>query len=120
MRAWRNIVFPVVILTSSTALASTELPGAGFPVSLAQEPSVTSASNASSFDTWAREIFAGTRADRADDEPFAVDETWFSGRSDLSPAKRNPFTWTFLLIAFAGLTAVFARKRSGGRGLISA
>ena len=34
-----------------------------------------------------------------------------------APAKHTRFGWVFLLIAFSGLTAFFAGKRSGGRGL---
>ncbi len=54
--------------------------------------------------------------------PFAVDEAILNGGFAASPsgANRNRFSWTFLLIAFAGLTAVFAGKRSGGRGLFGA
>jgi hypothetical protein len=110
----------VAVLTSLPAWASTELPGAGILAGLGQESAAASARDASSLDALAREIFGGAWANKgADDEPFALDENWFRSRSDLSPARRNPFAWTFLLIAFAGLTAVFARKRSGGRGLIS-
>ncbi len=43
------------------------------------------------------------------------------GASTATEAKRpDRFGWVFLLIGFAGLTAFFAGRRSGGRGLISA
>jgi hypothetical protein len=120
MRGRRTVVLTVAILTSLPACASTQLPGAGL-AGLGQDSAAASVRDASPFDALAREIFGGAWANKgADDEPFAVDENWFSRPSALSPTKHNPFAWTFLLIAFAGLTAVFARKPSGGSGLISA
>lgn len=47
-------------------------------------------------------------------------------RADAGPADADQsggserYGWVYPLIAFAGLTAVFAGKRSGGRGLIEA
>jgi hypothetical protein len=104
----------VAILSSSPLWASTELSGFGEAAAGGARASTAAP------DAWTKGIL-----DRAaSDEPFSVDETWLTSRGQPSQDMKKPnsdrFTWTILLIAFAGLTAVFARKRSGGRGLIGA
>ena len=63
----------------------------------------------------------GARWSTEADEPFALDEAQLTSPGKAPAAsEHNPFAWTLLLIVFAGLTAFFAGKRSGGRGLIGA
>ena len=65
--------------------------------------------------------FVSARWSAEGDEPFALDEAWLTSLGEAGAAsEHNPFAWTLLLIVFAGLTAFFAGKRSGGRGLIGA
>ncbi len=105
MRSWRGPVFAAAVLTASAASAATELHSdasfRGLPALDAAAPD--------------------DRVDPADESLFAVNEAALENRtSSFLPAARDRFGWTFLLIAFAGLTAVFAGKRSGGRGLYGA
>jgi len=121
MRRWRTVVFGAAILTSSPLWASTELSGPGSVAGFGQETADAGERAAPTLlDAWTKSIL-----DRAaDDEPFSVDETWLTSRSgpshNVTKPKSDRFAWTILLIAFAGLTAAFAGKRSGGRGLIGA
>ncbi|WP_113891454.1 hypothetical protein [Roseiarcus fermentans] len=70
-------------------------------------------------DSWMNSGFTARSA--ADgDELFAVDDALLTRLGAPDPAaKRNPFARTLLLIIFAGLTAVFAGRKNGGRGLIA-
>ena len=64
---------------------------------------------------------ASTDTTSADDLSVVIDDALRAGTNVAAPAvaKNDRFSWVFLLIAFAGLTAVFAGRRSGGSGLIS-
>ena len=66
--------------------------------------------------TWS--LFGALSTARSD-EPYALDEQALAARIGAA-GERNPFALAALLFAFASLTAFFARKRSAGRGLISA
>jgi len=105
----------VVAMTASAgALASTELnSGSGFP-GFRPEASVGD-----------REVEAAVAKafhldlSTGEEEPtFAVDEALLKGQDAAAP-HNDRFKWVFVLIAFAGLTAAFAGKHSGGRGLIT-
>jgi hypothetical protein len=107
MRGWRIYTLAAAMLMSSTAMAATELHGGpGFSALGVDASAVESRP-------------AAVDGAAANDFPFSVDEAILnSAGASPSVPKANPFSWTFILIAFAGLTAVFAGKRSGGRGLI--
>jgi hypothetical protein len=111
MRGRRSFAFAAAvsaILISPVARAATELHGGpGFADAVAVDASAgevrSAAAEGAVADAWAS----------------AVDEALFRGTGSASPsaAKADRFSWTFLLIAFAGLTALFAGKRTAGRGL---
>ena len=63
-----------------------------------------------------------TEGSATDDAPFVLDAAILGSPSVATHAasRHDRFGWVFLLIAFAGLTAVFARKPTRGRGLIAA
>lgn len=109
MRRVRVCVLSFAVVVAPSAWAATEVLGASDAM-VRDAGSGTSVHDAS-----------GARWSVDGDEPFAVDEDSLAsaGQAGAAP-ERNPFTWTLLLIAFAGLTAVFAGKRSGGRGLTGA
>ncbi len=124
---WRVVVFAAVMGTSPTAFASTELHGSGAwfwnALGLGEEagdvrndPSATTFPTPYSTDSLAAE-------DAADDTwAFAVDKSLLGSGGPRARASesRERFKWVFMLITFSGLTALFAGRRSGGRGLISA
>jgi hypothetical protein len=115
MKGLLTVAFTVAILASPPVWASTEIRGAGVFPGLDDEANSRNASG--TFDLLTKGLLSAV--DRADVEPFSVDETWLtsSGHPPKTVARHDRFAWTFLLIAFAGLTALFAGKRSGGRGL---
>ncbi len=110
---------------SSSAWAATELNGASSDLVLGRDAVVTILRDAAAtLDPLTKSFFgARSAADSApaEDEPYALIQALAPSRGDTDAATRqNPFAWTLLLIVFSGLTAVFAGKRSGGRGLIGA
>ncbi len=110
MRGWRRYAFAVAILISPTAMAATELHGAGFPGAVVGDALAGGVRSA---------LVEGATADQW---ASAVDAAVFRGRSTAAPSrpKADRFGWTFIMIAFAGLTAVFTGKRTAGRGLFGA
>jgi hypothetical protein len=122
---WRVAVFAGTILVSPASEASTELHGGAWfcndlgygettgdvradPGQLALpklNSSELSAPEDATADTWAH----------------AVDRALLGGGSATTTDARKPdrFGWVFLLIGFAGLTAFFAGRRTGARGLTS-
>ena len=115
MRRFATLALCLAIVLSPSARAATQLVGGSDAVLLrsATAPSLSAAADAA-----ASSLF-GARPTAQEDEPFALDASTLASRVGAA-GERNPFTLTILLIVFAGLTAFFARKRSSGRGLISA
>jgi hypothetical protein len=107
MRGWRRYAVAVAILSSPTAMATTELHGAGFPGAVGGDALAGGVRSA---------LVEGATADQW---ASAADAADFPGRSAAAPSvpKADRFGWTFIMIAFAGLTAVFAGKRTAHRGL---
>ncbi len=111
MRGWRRYACAAAILISPTAMAATELHnGAGFSGVVAGDALAGGVRSTS---------VVGTTADQW---ASAVDAAAFGKRSPAAPSrpKADRFGWTFIMIAFAGLTAVFTGKRTAGRGLFGA
>src|SRR5271165_4714170 len=115
MRTCRIMLFVAAVAASTSALAATELHlgAAGFQATLVRDAAPLDAQSAA-------EPTAGDAAS-IEDRALAVDEAGLERALAAAPnaAKHDPFKWVFMLIAFAGLTAVFAGRRSGGRGLIT-
>ncbi len=120
---WRVVLFAAVMVMSPMARASTELHGAGFwnafgfgePAGdVRNDPDASAQPKLYSTDLSSAE-------DTADAWALAVDRALLGGGGATAPsaAKYDRFNWVFLLIGFAGLTALFAGRRTGGRGLIS-
>lgn len=61
---------------------------------------------------------ASAEGSSTDDGAFTLNEALLKAAP--APAKPARLRWVILLIAFSGLTAFFAGKRSGSRGLIAA
>jgi hypothetical protein len=127
MRGRRTALVIAVILGSSSAIASTELyAGPNFAGSISREAMESSGRDGSvTLDALPDRYSIDPSAvdgSAAGDAPFVVNDRLFERQSEPAPAAPvyDPFNWVALLIAFAGLTAVFAGKRSGGRGLIAA
>lgn len=123
---WRAVFFAVAMVTSPMAQASTELQGSGawFWNALGLGDSAGAGRNDPAASPLPGPYLAdvsSTDVSSADAWAFAVDEALL-GRGATAPdrPKYDRFNWVFLLIAFAGLTALFAGRRTGGRGLISA
>jgi hypothetical protein len=115
MKGLLTVVFTAAILASAPVGAATELRVGGL------EDEANARNAPGTFDLLTKGLLSAV--DRAPDvEPFSVDETWLTSGGDPpnAAARHDRFAWTFLLIAFAGLTALFAGKRSGGRGLFGA
>ena len=121
---WRVVVFVGTMLVSPFAQASTELHGgAWFWNALSRgEPAGEARSDATAqTGPMAYPTERATSEDASlDDWAFAVDGALLRGDSAAPAAtKVDRFKWAFLLIGFAGLTAFFTGRRTGGRGLIS-
>lgn len=120
---WRVILFAVVMAMSPVARASTELHGAGFWNAIGLGEPASDVRNDSTQPSLPKPYSTdlSSTEDAADAWAFAVDKALLRGGGVTTPAaKYDRFNWVFLLIAFAGLTALFAGRRTGGRGLISA
>ena len=123
---WRVVLFAAAMVMSPMAQASTELRGGGawFWNALGLGESVGDIRN-EQVELGLPKPYStdpGSASDSAADAwAFAVDKALMGGGSPTAPsaAKYDAFNWVFLLIAFAGLTALFAGRRTGGRGLIS-
>lgn len=109
-----------LLTAASGAGASTDLSGANS--SVFRQPSLTGdwASPSASFKAIPIDA-ASADATSADGLAVVIDDALRAGTKVAAPAvaKNDRFSWVFLLIAFAGLTATFAGRRSGGSGLIS-
>lgn len=116
----KPIVFIVaaMVLASPPAWASTDLStGAAVPLAFSDEPSGPSGRSNSAWPGPGPQADPGMSEESAtDDDAFTVSEALLKAAP--APPKPTRFSWVILLIAFAGLTAFFAGKRSGGRGLI--
>ena len=115
----KPIVFIVaaMVLASPPAWASTDLStGAAVPLAFGVGPSEPIGRDNSAWPA------PGPQADPSMAEESATVDDAFTVSEALLTAPAAPkhtrFSWVILLIAFAGLTAFFAGKRSGGRGLI--
>ena len=113
----RRLFLAIAVATTvpAGALASTELnSGSGFP-GFRPETFVPADREVEAAVANAFHLDLST----GEGEPtFAVDEALLKGPAP--PATNNDrFQWVFIVIAFAGLTAAFAGKPSGGRGLIA-
>jgi hypothetical protein len=110
MLGWRGYAFAAAILISPPAMATTELhSGAGF-------------AGAGIGDARAADVGAAlVEGTAADQWTSAVDAAVFAEESAASPSasKADRFGWTYIMIAFMGLTAAFTGKRTSGRGLIA-
>jgi hypothetical protein len=117
---WRILIFAFAFSASPLAMAATELrSGAGYSgvFGLAADPGL-GRGGAETLVLQTAPLTGDLAA--TDDRAFAVDAALLEAGKTAAPAKQDRFSWVFLLIAFAGLTAVFAGRRTGGRGLISA
>jgi hypothetical protein len=112
-------LFLGVLLASPAAVAATEGVSA-WPIAIADSLSAASAPGLS-FD-WRGAAPAADEAQETDGGLFAVSAALLEGvgKSESAAPVRDRFVWVIPLIAFAGLTAMFGHKRSGGRGLIAA
>ncbi len=112
----RRLLLTIGLLTAASgAGASTDLSGANPSVFRQSVLTGDPASASFRFDP------ASTDTTSADDLSVVIDDALRAGTKVAAPAavKNDRFSWVFLLIAFAGLTAVFAGRRSSGSGLIS-
>jgi hypothetical protein len=117
----RVFIVAILALAAPSAWASTELStGAAVSVAFGDEAFGT---NGGDNPAWlapapgTQMVPYASDGSPTDDGTFTVTEALL--RAAPSPAHRERYSWVIPLIAFAGLTAFFARKRSGGRGLIS-
>ncbi len=118
----KPIVFVVaaMVLASASTWASTELSAdAAVPIASGDE---SSAPNGHDNSVWLATLL-GPQTEPGMSDGSATDDVAFTVSEALLKAAPAPpnnprFSWVILLIAFAGLTAFFAGKRSGGRGLI--
>ena len=122
---WRAFLFVGVMALSPMARASTELHvgGAGFWNALGIGDPAGEARNDLAASALPNSTDPLATEDAATDAwAFAVDKALLGdgGASAPDASKHDRFKWVFLLIAFAGLTALFTGRRTGGRGLISA
>ncbi len=115
----RPIVFIVagMALASPSAWASTELStGAAYPAAFSDKAFAPSDRDDPALLAPGTQTGLGVLGGSpTDDDAFTVTEALLNAAP--LPAKHTRFNWVFLLITFAGLTAFFAGKRSGGRGL---
>jgi hypothetical protein len=116
----KPIVFIIaaMALASPSAWASTELStGAASPITFSDEPSSPSGrDNSSSLGPGSQTEPSLSEEAAADDDAFTVSDALL--KVNPAASNRTPSSWIIPLIAFAGLTAFFTGKRSGGRGLI--
>ena len=115
----RPIVFIVagMALASPSAWASTELStGAADPAAFSDKAFAPSDRDNPAWLAPGTQTGPGVSGGSpTDDDAFTVTEALLNATPH--PTKHTRFSWVFPLIAFAGLTAFFAGKRSGGRGL---
>jgi hypothetical protein len=117
----RRLLLTLGLLTAASgAVASTDLSGANSSVFRQSSLAGDWAGPPASFKTIPFDA-ASADATSADDLSAVIDDALRAGTKVAAPAvvKNDRFSWVFLLIAFAGLTAAFAGRRSGGSGLIS-
>jgi hypothetical protein len=115
----KPIVFIIaaIALASPSAWASTELStGTAVPIAFSEPSSPNGRDNSSWLAPGSQTEPSLSEESAADDDAFTVSDALLK----VKPAapNRTPSSWVILLIAFAGLTAFFTGKRSGGRGLI--
>ncbi len=126
MQGWQNLLFIATIAASPSAIAATELHGGpGLAGGMRREASAVDARDyLTTLDALGGRFHVEASAadgPDADDGTFVLDDRLFDGRSEAArgAATHDRYRRVILLIAFAGLTALFGRKRSGGRGLIA-
>ncbi len=121
---WRVVLFAVVMAISPLARASTELQGSSAAfwnaIGLGKSAGNVRTDQVASGLQKPDSVDLSSEDAAADGWASAVDRALLGGGATApSASKYDPFNWVFLLIAFAGLTALFAGRRTGGRGLIS-
>ena len=119
---WPIVVFAAAMLISPLAEASTELHGgAWFWNALGRGETAGDVRGDAALPppmSYPTEL-SGAEDNATDAWAFAVDRALLGAATAPHAAKVDRFKWVFLLIGFAGLTAFFAGKRTGGHGLIS-
>lgn len=105
----------VALLATHAAQPATELVGFSDTGLSRDAGGSMSRSVGAGFDSSTWNLLGATEGD----QPYTLDESALAARAGAA-GEPGPFALTVLLIAFAGLTAFFAGKRSAGRGLISA
>ena len=123
MRGWGTFLFLAAVSTWAPAIASTELHVGSGPAGglFQQAPAADPRDGPAGLQTQPDGAQAGSAVNDATpsgDDAYDVDVGTLLG-SNISVARYDRFNSIFILIAFAGLTAVFAGKRSRGRGLIT-